>query len=420
LPPHTSGLRWDGHMRRRIRRWAGWTLVTAAILAVFGVLFFQGPWWADGDRLRTLAGKEQHEALSKDRDAVLKIVAGAGAVVVLVFTGRSYLLAREGHVTDRYSKAVEQLGSTNLDVRLGGIYALERIMRDSPKDHPTIVAVLAAFIREHATAGAPPRPDTTTGHPASRRIERMRARLPQPTPEPDPKLAADIQAALTVLARRHRTNDRGLLDLSWTDLRRASLSGAQLQRAYLFGARLESAYLFRAQLQGAILTGAALRDANLERAQLRGANLHEAQLQGASLIWAQLQAANLERAQLHGADLRLAQLQDANLERAQLQDAKLHEAQLQRVNLRLAQLQGADLFGAALRDANLVQARLQGAQLQSAQLQGAELQGAELQGANLRDTKGLTNGQLAEAATDEHTQLPEHLQTRQGDKPTPP
>lgn len=69
-------------------------------------------------------------------------------------------VAREGHYTDLFTKAVEQLGATrevkryveivkgptkerelvtetepNLEVRLGAIYALDRIARDSERDH---------------------------------------------------------------------------------------------------------------------------------------------------------------------------------------------------------------------------------------------------------------------------------------------
>src|SRR5205823_3729030 len=41
-------------------------------------------------------------------------------------------LTRQGQIADRFTKAIEQLGSqNNLDVRLGGIYALEQIARDS-------------------------------------------------------------------------------------------------------------------------------------------------------------------------------------------------------------------------------------------------------------------------------------------------
>ncbi len=59
-------------------------------------------------------------------------------------------------MTDRYTKAIEQLGSDKLDVRIGGIYALERIARDSAKDHPTVMEVLTAFIREHSREPWPP------------------------------------------------------------------------------------------------------------------------------------------------------------------------------------------------------------------------------------------------------------------------
>jgi hypothetical protein len=44
-------------------------------------------------------------------------------------------------------------------VRIGGIYALERIARDSAKDHPTVMEVLNAFIRDHSREPWPP-PDT--------------------------------------------------------------------------------------------------------------------------------------------------------------------------------------------------------------------------------------------------------------------
>ena len=78
-----------------------------------------------------------------------------GAGVGLAYTARTYRLSREGHLTDRYTKAVEQLGSDKIEVRLGGIYALERLMRDSSTDQPTIVEVLAAYIRRHAPRTTP-------------------------------------------------------------------------------------------------------------------------------------------------------------------------------------------------------------------------------------------------------------------------
>src|SRR5258708_6137008 len=65
-------------------------------------------------------------------------------------TLRALELTEQGQVTDRYTKAVGQLGDESSPVRVGGIYALERIGHDSPKDRTTIIYVLGAFIRERS------------------------------------------------------------------------------------------------------------------------------------------------------------------------------------------------------------------------------------------------------------------------------
>ena len=56
--------------------------------------------------------------------------------------------------SDRFVKAIEQLGNdTSTDVRIGGIYGLEQLARDSPSDHPAVFDVLTAFVRGHVPAG---------------------------------------------------------------------------------------------------------------------------------------------------------------------------------------------------------------------------------------------------------------------------
>jgi hypothetical protein len=73
-----------------------------------------------------------------------------------VYTARNFRVSREGQATDRYTKAITQLGDDKPDVRIGGIYALERVARDSKKDHPAVMEVLAAFVREHSPGPLPP------------------------------------------------------------------------------------------------------------------------------------------------------------------------------------------------------------------------------------------------------------------------
>ena len=55
--------------------------------------------------------------------------------------------AAERRVTDLYGKAVEQLGSADAAVRLGGLYALERVAQNNPGQRQTIVNVLCAYLR---------------------------------------------------------------------------------------------------------------------------------------------------------------------------------------------------------------------------------------------------------------------------------
>lgn len=61
-------------------------------------------------------------------------------------------LVKEGQITDRYTAAVGNLGADRTDVRLGGIYALQRIMQDSPvttRPSPTSWAPMSVSTRRN-------------------------------------------------------------------------------------------------------------------------------------------------------------------------------------------------------------------------------------------------------------------------------
>ncbi|GHG63087.1 hypothetical protein GCM10018779_32330 [Streptomyces griseocarneus] len=117
---------------------------------------WQVPWWLDAQYLNTHLTQPQAITVTGMRTALLGIGAGGRAAVGILYTHRTLHQNREGQVTDRYTKAISQIASDKPVEQLGGIYALERIMRDSAKDHVTIVEVLAAFVREHAPAPAEP------------------------------------------------------------------------------------------------------------------------------------------------------------------------------------------------------------------------------------------------------------------------
>ncbi|MBU4234150.1 MAG: hypothetical protein L6277_14900, partial [Desulfobacterales bacterium] len=107
-------------------------------------------------------------------------------------------VAQEGQITERFTRAIEQLGSDKMEIRLGGIYALERIANDSDKDYWPIMETLTAYVRERAPWREPPleTPEEAAG-------EETTTPAASPTPAPvAPKPATDIQAILTVLGRR--------------------------------------------------------------------------------------------------------------------------------------------------------------------------------------------------------------------------
>lgn len=248
-------------------------------------------------------------------------------------------LAAQGQITDRYTTAIEQLGqpgAAKVDVRLGAIYALERIMRDSAADQPAVVEILAAFIRLHA-----PAPNRAMTVPSPFRPSQDWATQPQ-TP-------VDIQTALTVLSRRDDTRDGTIGGLDDPSPRRLNLAGADLSGANLSGANLLRANLRRAYLLGAELGNAKLANADLSEAQLRTTKLSHANLRDAALLNADLGEADLVDADLRGAFLGRAFLGRAYLFRANLSGADLSDADLR----------GARLIGADLRGANLHNTRLE-------------------------------------------------------------
>src|SRR5512132_2244120 len=110
---------------------------------------------------------------------------------------------RERRIMESFAKAVEQLGSDKLETRLGGIYTLERISRESEREYWPIMETLTAYVREHAPW--PPRqalanPFVELQGNSERAGESTSAK--QPANEAEPRPATDIQAILTVLRRR--------------------------------------------------------------------------------------------------------------------------------------------------------------------------------------------------------------------------
>ncbi|MEP0873901.1 pentapeptide repeat-containing protein [Trichocoleus desertorum AS-A10] len=243
---------------------------------------------------------------------------------------KNAVLTEERLITERFAKAIELLGSKETEIRIGGIYALERIANDSPKDYWQIIEVLAAYVRERAPW--PPKP--------SSEIEETI------TDSENYKVPTDIQATLSVLGRRkhsyglpeepysidlEKTNLRGVTLNSDTKFQKANFSKANLQEAKLLGTKLQEAFFINADLRGAYVINAQLQQANCMSTDFRGANVFNSNLQEANLMNTNLKGARFTQANLQQANLASASCQNlyslgSNFQEANLQKANLQEA----------------------------------------------------------------------------------------------
>jgi hypothetical protein len=320
---------------------------------------------------------------SSDELEVLRITltvgAGAGGIVALILAVRRQWSTEqtnkaneqdsvERRITELYTKAVDQLGSEQAAVRLGGLYALERLAITTPTQQATISNVICAYLRMPYTN--PPlsksEPSEVDRKEHNRLVQEQEIR----------------QTALDILIRRDSQERGAFWRTQRIHLQRANLTEAGMHKANLTGAYLNDANLTEADLTGANLNRANLTAANLTGTYLNAADMIRADLPGALLIGADLTNANLTMADLNGVNLNGADLSGANLTGADLTGANLTDANLTETNLTKTDLSGTKLYGAKLTDADL-----SGADLTDAVLTNADLTNAVLTDANLTDAQ---------------------------------
>ncbi len=231
-------------------------------------------------------GVDRTKQFAEDRTVLVTLLVTIGGIVSLWYA--RLRLEESANRAQRFGKAVERLGDESLDVRLAGVFALERLSNDSAAEYRSAVETLCRFARDRS--------------------------VPSTVPAP-----LDVRTAAAILARRRQLRDPYRLDLRGAnfsearDLSKARFAGANLIRATLAFADLEKANLVNADLAEADLTGANLTGANLTGANLSGAVLTQANLCNAVLRWVEFADANLTDADLLEADLFGARLYHAIL-----------------------------------------------------------------------------------------------------------
>ena len=243
-------------------------------------------------------------------------------------TVRQRHIAPEELYTNLLVKAVEQLGATreekttwaafqartvtkpprlnvktvpNTELRLGAIYALEKLAHDYEPLHWPIMEILCSYVRKN---GGPRKPPSDK----IRAFWECGAEL---------KPYADVQAALTVIGRR--SEKRRELEQKNQHNRSASFAfRLDLRECHLAGVNLSELHLERADFSGSCLEGAILANTHFEGAffsdthfegtfffdtYVDGAVFRDTYLQGARFIRTDFAHAICLGMHLEGADL---------------------------------------------------------------------------------------------------------------------
>lgn len=240
--------------------------------------------------------KEKRKLEDDTRKTLAQIIGGVFLLFGIFVTYNTYRLnvdqqnlTREGQITDRFSKAVEHLGSNEQSIRIGGLYALERIARDSSKDQYTVFQIISAFISVRS-----PRTKDNTEKP----------------------LPLDVVVGLYIL----------------TDEKNRFHKETQFS--------IQEIVLTNSNLRGATFIGANFRKMDFSDSDLRNARLWEANLELSDFINANLSGANFTRSLLEGSSFRYANLTNANFEDSIFSSDEGNSERYGSIDLR-----GADLTG---------------------------------------------------------------------------
>lgn len=268
------------------------------------------PKWQLSENKQKLELEEYLKLENEYRRTIAQIVGGLFVLGGFVFTWyqlvaaqNTVLLSEERLITDRYSKAIDQLGSASPHTRLGGIYALGNIAKTSP-DYVSIVDnVLASYIRKNSIY------------------------------QDSAFIMEELQASIDILTKKQsqisQSNDiNGGFDLSKVTLNGFDFNKSVLKKSKIIEANLNKSLFVHANLVGVDADGASFIRANLssaimENAHFYGADFTQARLGSASIKNSNLKLAIFKEADLSNADLTGCDLTDADLERTNLYGADL-------------------------------------------------------------------------------------------------
>lgn len=260
--------------------------------------------------------------------------------------------------SEQYTQAIAQSGHPSVDVRVGGIFLLERIAKEDPANFAeTIYEVLVASFREHTRADPATESLISDLTEAQANNERNNETLPQ-----IPAIGSDAEAVLQVLAR-----NRELFDTHVERLREdlanvksatgphfvgVNLSGAWLRNADLRGATLTDVDFSKARLDSTNLSEATLTDTFFSNGTITDCAFDKAKIDGGGFGWT-----NIVGTSFDGADIEETYFGDANIVASHFNDTHMTKVRFVFAKLADSTFEGTRISGADFEKSTVANSR---------------------------------------------------------------
>ena len=230
-------------------------------------------------------------------------------------------LAQADSLTNLFQSATDMLGSEVAAVRIGGIYALQRLAKHRPEEfHVRVMQLYIALLcNPPADSGGLP---------------------PGDGGEPLPGDREDVQTILRLLKDRSDAD----IELEKRQKLRLYLRGAQLARCPLRASKFAHAHFVEVDISHAYAEGTDFSHSKLEHC-----DLSHGRFGGCNFFLALVFYSGLSNSNFRGVNFHRANLHFADLSKSDLKYAKLTRAHLSAVDFRESNLEMADLTGATIK-----------------------------------------------------------------------
>ncbi|MEO1582129.1 MAG: hypothetical protein AAFR91_09775 [Pseudomonadota bacterium] len=249
----------------------------------------------------TISNKDLASLENEYRKTILQIIAGTAVAIGLYLTYKRIKVTEDGQVTERFTKAIEHLGSKQPSICIGGIYALERIAKDSPKDHWMVMEILSSYIRENSSLETN-NPNTSQGD--------FFDPLSNPSSYSKNKIEASIQSALSVILRRNTKNDqRG----SQIDLRNCFLSGCTISNASMDNLIIEGSHMTNSVIENTTFENISLTNVKFNNSNINNVNFIKIRCENFEMQNSVINKMNIDQCNFYASDFTSLETQSFNV-----------------------------------------------------------------------------------------------------------